>query len=137
MNLRGIPMSNINVLTIPHETQRYNTVGDYWVDENGVTQIRISDLGNTFYEDLIMLHELTLCRKAGVTIEDIDKFDFQFTENRAAGDASEPGDDPSAPYFKQHQFATKVEREMCRELGLDWDAYEDRISEVMETYPKP
>ena len=130
-------MPNINILVIPHASQRYNTVGDYWVDSEGVTQIRISDLSDPFYENLILVHELTeltLCRKEGITDEMIDEFDFAFANSRASGDASEPGDDLAAPYYEQHQFATKVEKEMAEKLGVDWETYEARIKEVMATY---
>jgi hypothetical protein len=128
----------LNVEVIPHASQRYDTVGDYWVDDQGVTQFRISDLGNPLYHHLILMHELTeieLNKKAGVTIRMIDDFDFEFARNRPPDDASEPGDDPRAPYFKQHQTATKVERAQAKSLGVDWEAYEARIDQVMATYP--
>lgn len=130
-------MPNINILVIPHAEQRYNTVGDYWVDEEGVTQVRISDFGNPFYENLVLTHELielTLCQKAGITIDMIDTYDFAFEQNRTPGDASEPGDDPAAPYYEQHQFATKVEKEMAEKLGVDWDTYGARVEELTATY---
>jgi len=136
MIIGEITVPNINILVIPHASQRYNTVGDYWID-GGVTQIRISDLGNPDYESLILMHELTelmLCRKAGITIEMIDEFDFAFAKRRATEDASEPGNDPNAPYYQEHQFATKVEKEMAEKLGVDWETYEARIAEVMATY---
>jgi hypothetical protein len=126
------------IKTIPHRNQRYNTVGDYLTDQDGNTSIMISELGNQAMESLIALHELVeimLCQQAGITEKAIDEFDFEFSKNRAAGDASEPGDDPSAPYFAEHQFATKVEKEMCQKLGIGWDEYEKRIAEVMATYP--
>jgi hypothetical protein len=37
---------------------------------------------------------------------------------------SEPGDDIHAPYYKQHQLATSVERMLTAELEVDWNAYE-------------
>jgi hypothetical protein len=129
----------LNVEVIPHASQRYNTVGDYWVDDQGVTQFRISDLGNSLYHHLILLHELIeieLNKKKGVTIAMVDAFDFEFDRNRAPGDESEPGNDPRAPYFKQHRAATKAERAQAKKLGVDWTAYEARIAEVMATYPE-
>jgi|GEM_PF-2368109 len=134
----SIPGSNIVVEVIPHTSQRYNTVGDYWIDDNGVRQIRLSDLGDPYYEKLVLIHELveiTLNQKAGVTDAMVDEFDFAFEEDRAPNDESEPGDDPRAPYYEQHQFASKVEREMAEQLGVDWDAYGERVEEVMATYP--
>jgi hypothetical protein len=39
----------INIEVIPHEQQRYPTVGDYWM-EDGVQQVRISGLPDWRYE---------------------------------------------------------------------------------------
>jgi hypothetical protein len=36
---------------------------------------------------------------------------------------SEPGDDPRAPYYREHQFASGMERLMAAELGIDWQQY--------------
>ena len=48
----------INIETIPHSDQRYPTVGDYWDDENGVIQVRVSDMKDWRYEALVVMHEL-------------------------------------------------------------------------------
>lgn len=40
----------------------------------------------------------------------------------------EPGDDPEAPYFEGHQFATKIEKQIARELGVEWKVYEAAIT---------
>jgi hypothetical protein len=42
----------------------------------------------------------------------------------------EPGDDLRAPYHCEHVFATKVERMLAREMGVDWDAYEGMLVEL-------
>ena len=49
----------INIETISHGQQRYPTPGDYWYDEEGTLQVRISDLGNELYEKMIAIHEAT------------------------------------------------------------------------------
>lgn len=80
---------------------------------------------------MIAVHELIevlLCKAAGVTQEDVDKFDLNFEKKRKKGDDSEPGDDPKAPYYKQHKFATKIERLLCKELGENWNWYETDIN---------
>jgi hypothetical protein len=136
---RTVPGSNINIQTIPHASQRYNTGGDYWIDANGVRQIRISDFGDPNLEFLILIHELVeikLNEKAGVTDAMVDQFDFEYERNRLPGDESEPGDDPRAPYYRQHQFATRVERDMAEQLGVDWDTYGKRYEEMLATYPE-
>jgi hypothetical protein len=87
----------------------------------------VSRLGNDDYEFLVALHELVesyLCERRGITAADVDAFDFPFR-----GDG-EPGDNPTAPYFREHAFATKVERLMADELGVDWAAYETTLGEV-------
>jgi hypothetical protein len=127
---------SIIIQTIKHDEQRYNTVGDYQT-KDGVTILKISDLGDWRMEFLVALHELielTLCRKAGITDAMIDEFDFEFERNRKASDVSEPGDDPRAPYYKQHQFATKVEKMMSRMLGVSWSEYGNRCALTTKQY---
>lgn len=127
----------VEIVTVPHEMQRYNTVGDYQTDETGKTKIIVSNLGDDGMHMLIALHELVesaLCRQAGITDKMIDEFDFAFADNRAAGDPDEPGDDPAAPYYRQHQFATQVESMMAEKLGIDWDEYIGRITATMAEY---
>lgn len=130
-------MGSLTIKTIPHGDQRYNTVGDYQTDENGNRTILISDLGDPRMEFLVALHEMVeaeLCRQAGITDEEIDAFDFAFAEERAAGDACEPGDDPLAPYHVQHMYATEVEKRTCAQMGMGWSQYNQRIADVMSTY---
>lgn len=77
---------------------------------------------------------MKLCQQAGITDAMIDEFDFAFAEGRDPSDGSEPGDDPSAPYYTQHQFATVVEKMMAEKLGVNWEEYIARCTEVMATY---
>jgi hypothetical protein len=44
----------------------------------------------------------------------------------------EPGDSSEAPYHKEHVFATKIERMIADELGVDWDVYEKHLDEVLQ-----
>jgi hypothetical protein len=44
----------------------------------------------------------------------------------------EPGDDRSAPYYKQHQIATRMERQMAYEMGIDWNEYEAFLNEFIK-----
>jgi len=73
------------------------------------------------YEALVLIHELTemfLCIDRGVSFKAIDRFDMKF---KGAG---EPGDDPKAPYHREHRFATRIERLVARELRVNWAKYE-------------
>ncbi len=118
-------MIHIEAKIIPHTAQRYPTVGDFQVID-GVRTLRVSEFGNADYEFMILLHEMVeqhLALKRGITAEAVDAFDMQFEKDRPEGNEDEPGDDPAAPYYSAHQFATIIERMMCHELGLDWNEY--------------
>ncbi len=120
-------MKKIIIKTIPDSHQRYNTVGDYYKDEDGNRIFAVSDMNNWKYEFLVTIHELiesALCEDRGVTNEQIDAFDFTFEQKRFENpNIGEPGDVPEAPYFKEHQFATKIEKMLAAELNVDWDKY--------------
>lgn len=120
---------NVRIEIIPHSSQRYETVGD-WFFHHGDLVIRVSELGDWRKEMLIAVHELVevlLCRHQGVTQEQVDKFDMEFEQAREEGDLSEPGDDPKAPYKRQHCIATGVERMLAAELEVDWKTYEEQL----------
>lgn len=109
---------------INESAQRYPTLGDWWFDADGTLQIRASaDTDEQAF--LYALHELVeawLCQKRGITQEAVDAFDMQYERDRAAhfpDDESEPGDDPNAPYRREHRFAMLIEHLVARELGLD------------------
>jgi hypothetical protein len=115
------------IKTIPHREQRYETVGDYYLDDAGVTQVRISDMQNEDYAFLVMIHELIeerLTRKRGIPEAAIKAFDEEFEANRKPGDDSEPGWAPDCPYRKEHAFAENIERMVAHELGVDWEEYD-------------
>ena len=123
----------IQIETIPHDKHRYPTCGDWWYAADGTLQIRVSALGNEDYEALVALHELVevlLCKKRGITTEAVDAFDKAFEAARAPGNEDEPGDDPKAPYRKEHFFATNIEALMSAELGVNWQEYEARLNEL-------
>lgn len=112
------------------KTMRYPTAGDYYVD-NGDNIIEVFEQGNEDHNFLIALHELVeeyLTRKRGITEESISAFDLAYEKNRDPEDTdSEPGDDPAAPYYKEHRFAMIVEQLMAHELGVDWNDYDQNI----------
>jgi hypothetical protein len=85
------------------------------------------------YEQLVALHELVevlLCKKRGITQKSVDAFDKAFEKARKPGNVDEPGDDPKAPYRKEHFFSTNVERLMAAELGVDWNKYDDEVESL-------
>jgi hypothetical protein len=124
-----------NISTIEHSQHRYETVGDWIVDNQNIPAftILVSDMGNPDYAFLVSLHEMVemyLCWKRKISQSSVDSFDMAYKEKRIDGDFSEPGDDPSAPYFNEHQFATKVEKQMAEQLGVDWETYNTTVEEL-------
>jgi hypothetical protein len=78
----------MHIETIPHESQRYPTVGDYWLDESGVEQIRVSEMMDWRYEVLVAIHEIiemALIRHRGIAEEGITEFDIRFEQNKDRG----------------------------------------------------
>ena len=63
--------------------------------------------------------EAYLCKQAGVSQAAVDRFDQAYERRRKPGDESEPGNDPKAPYDFAHVFATKVERMLAGQLGIN------------------
>jgi hypothetical protein len=83
------------------------------------------------YEFLVGMHEAIeayLCKQAGISQAAVDRFDQAYERRRKPGDDSEPGDNPKAPYHKEHTFATKVERMLADQLGVHWNAYGCEVS---------
>lgn len=120
----------IEIKTIPHNQQRYDTVGDWWTDDEG-WHIRVSQLGNWRWNFLVAFHELlelAWCTWKGVKQADVDAFDMAYEANRKQGDFSEPGDQPKAPYRVGHQFASCAERFAASALGVDWAEYEATVN---------
>lgn len=127
-------LPKIVIDTVSHKKQRYETSGDYY-KKGGVLNIRVSKL-NPNHEFLIALHELIewyLIDQKGVSIEEIDEFDIRFEQDRARGlhkPTTEPGDSLKAPYYKEHQIASKIEREMAEYLGVNWDKYSEHVNSL-------
>lgn len=123
----------IIIETVPHKSQRYETVGDWYrdPDQPNVLHIKVSEEIGTKPAMLVALHELVevlLCEDRGITQEQVDDFDSNFEFHREDGNTDEPGDDPAAPYRKEHFFATNIERLMGAEYGVDWKQYDDAIN---------
>ncbi len=124
----------IVIESIPHDQQRYETCGDWQFDEDGTLNVRVSHTTNDF-DFLVGIHEAVeawLCRKRGVTDADVTAFDKAFEADREAGDSREPGDDPDAPYRREHRFASSIERRVALELGIDWLEYDRRITALSQ-----
>jgi hypothetical protein len=131
-------MLHIYIDTIPHDEQRYPTVGDYWhpVLPGGTmtTEIKVSDMGNPDYEFLVALHEQIeahLCMKRGISDEAITSFDIKFENERTDNMLfDEPGNSKDAPYHKEHVFATSIEKLVAAEIGVSWDDYDTAVNSL-------
>jgi hypothetical protein len=116
----------ITIEVIKYEDQRYPTCGDWlWPNEHNLL-IRVSEMGDWRKEAAVAVHELVeaiLCKADGVTEDAVDDFDMSHLGHAEY----EPGDDPAAPYHRQHCFATAVERMLIAALGVSWSEYEQAV----------
>lgn len=130
-------ITQINIEFIPNNTQRYETVGDYFFDADGVLQVRISQMTKEIHAMAVLIHELTelalLRHKGIVSFEDVDKFDNEFEEKRTRGEVGEndePGMAEDCPYRQEHLVASGIEMMLIAYSGESWKAYEDAIYEL-------
>lgn len=126
-------MLDIQIKTIKHNKQRYETVGD-WQWKGSTLIITVSEMCDWRKEALVAIHEAVealLCKHEEITGKDVDVFDMEYENARRPDDwKSEPGDDPTAPYHEQHKFATVIERLFSMELGVNWHEYEQTIQNL-------
>jgi hypothetical protein len=132
-------IKEICVKFIPQDQHRYATVGDYQIDENGVLQVRISNMEKLTHKMAVLIHELTewtLVQAEGkLTNEDIDNFDFEFEKRRERGEVGkhdEPGMAEDCPYRHQHAYATCAEMTVIAGAFETWTEYEEKINELFE-----
>lgn len=117
----------IFIESMPHKFQRYETVGDYF-NHNDIWHFKISET-KADYEFLILIHEMIewyLTQKRGISEKKITNFDINFKGK------GEPGDDKNAPYRKEHQFATKIEKLIAKELKVNWAKYDKTINNLCQ-----
>lgn len=138
-------LPKIEIQSIPHKRQRYETAGDYYFANESsrsteeTLYFRVSEM-NSVYEFLVVAHEFIewfLITKQGIKIEAIDKFDMAYEDSRKAGiqapcgckptSESEPGFDKHAPYYNAHRFATRIEKMLAKFLGVDWEKYDKAV----------
>lgn len=121
----------VNIETIPHDKQRYDTCGDWWWDDQNTLQIRVSRMSNWKREMAVAYHELfeaLWCKAAGVDEEDVTAFDKWFEDGRMEGNDNEPGDAPNAPYYEGHQIATKLEKQAF--AAWAWAEYDKEVVDL-------
>ncbi len=127
---------NIHITVVQRKDMRPEVDGaDWFFDSQGDLQVRICPMSNWRHEFLLGIHEAVeaaMCRYNGVSQKEVDEFDRKYDETHE--NDIEAGDDPAAPYAREHCFATAIERILCAELGVHWSHY-DR--ELVALYPGP
>lgn len=123
----------VSMMTRPFNKMRYPTAGDY-LYHPGIDLFRfmIAEMKETDHEALVFIHEFVesyLCWKKGIKEDDITNFDIAFEKSGADG---EPGDCPDAPYYDQHQVATKFEKMFCKAIGVKWKDYDKAINDLFK-----
>jgi hypothetical protein len=121
------------MITIPHDWQDYNTVGNYFTTSNGTHVIFVSDTGNIDFNYLIFLHEMVeqyLCFRKGIKEKTIDKYDMEHIH------CDDPGSHDEAPYHEQHQVANDIEAIISTQLKVDWIKYSNTLTKLSKNYRK-
>lgn len=136
----------IDVEVIPHDCQRYPTVGDWQflteskdiagqdigVTHENILQVNVSETGNEDSNFLIAIHEIIeayLCKKNGITEEQVDQWDKDHLYS------FDPGSFLECPYFHEHIFATFIEHKLAIELEVHWEDHEKRIGDLFRDDP--
>jgi hypothetical protein len=127
---------DIHIKVIPPAEMRPEVDGaDWFWDDKGDLQVRVCPMSDWRYETLLAIHEAVeavMCKHNGVTQQSVDVFDQEYDKTHASD--VEAGDDPEAPYGREHCFATAIERILCAELNVKWKLYDDELNAV---YPGP
>lgn len=127
---------DIHIKIIPESEQRKEVNGcDWFWDEQENLQVRVSPLSDWRREFLLGIHEAVeavMCKHNGVTQKQVDEFDIEYDKTHSFD--LNAGDDPAAPYRREHCFATAIERILCAELDVNWLEYD---TELAQSYPGP
>jgi hypothetical protein len=119
---------------IPHQEQRYETLGDWVHTPDGAKfTLHISQMRNRYSEIAVALHEMVealLCDLEQIGAKEVDEWDFKFLERHPK---NEPGDDPLAPYHLQHKIATRVEQAFVMAVGMTWLEHELNCAQAVRS----
>jgi len=121
-------MIRVEIKTVDPSAMRYPTAGDWEWLPDGALMLKVPDYGGRDISViLVAIHEMIeafLCRRDGISEEEVTKFD---TDNPKL---EEPGDDPRAPYHRQHIIAMALEREAAIATGTDWATHDKWVFDV-------
>lgn len=124
---------NISIKTIANDQHRPGISGaDWFWNGEGDLEVRVSKMSDWRFEMALALHEVAealLCKYNGVLQSSVDDFDMEWELNNP-NSKIEAGDQPDAPYRREHGFATAIERIFASEVGLDWKAYDQELESL-------
>lgn len=121
------PFDSISAYFIPHNQQNYETAGNYLYIGNKLV-FYISNLEKREYEVALLVHEIAealICNLRGIKEKDITKWDLDHIES------DDPGSIKGAPYYKEHAFATKLEKLIIEELGQNWKKHDKSYEKLV------
>lgn len=98
---------------------------DWWFDENGDFQIRVTDMGDWRYNYLCARHEMDEiagCKHAGITTQQVDDY-CAIPESELPSEPDSFSGYPKSPHQKQHNDALAAEWQFSRVLDVDWVEY--------------
>ena len=120
-------LKDIDIKFIPHNEQRYNTLGDYYESKHAL-HFRITQFpDHPEYSYAILFHELLekfRNDQLGIKDADVDKFDIDHPE------LDDPGWSKDAPYFKTHCEGDLIERLFIVLSGANWVDYEAKVMNI-------
>ena len=129
-------MIKTKIESVPLKSQRYRTLGDYFI-KKGIRYFKITKTKNNLFDDLIFVHEFCeeiLTRNKGIKEKEITKHDLWIEDEIAEGrypDDAEPGEHPKSPYRREHLLAMRIEKMLAKELGINWEEYNNYLNKTM------
>lgn len=120
-------LPHIEVASLQHKHQRYDTAGDYEAHSVYCWEVRISKMSDWRYEAVVLIHELVemfLLKHHNISFDVVDKWDLTHPES------DDPGELPGCPYRKEHLAAEKVEKLFALLMGVAWDEYWDAFEKL-------
>ena len=122
--LAGIRDIHLKVVSQDEHREKFS-LGDYWIDSNGVLQVRASKLPDNRMSILLLIHELIEVLAAehkGIPEPVTQAWDIAF-EKRCPGSTAQAGDEDDCPIREQHLLAEGIERIMAVVFGVSWKQY--------------
>ena len=123
----------ISITSVPQTSIRSKQAGDWSFTDSGDLMILVLETLPEKSQIAVAIHEMIealKCRERGTSDVAVSQFDDQFLvecNEGKHGPADEPGDDPRSPYREEHRDATRVEKAVCKAIGLSWTDHDNNI----------